>query len=140
MEVTENRIKHCLAVGKKMKELAETCPDKYPVNPEEAFALGVLHDIGYEFSDQQEEHANKGGLFLKNQGYKYWREVFYHGIPQDEYQSEMLALLNYADMITGPDGGAMTIQQRIDDIGKRYGEDSRQKKEAVKLAKMLCVL
>ena len=29
-----------------------------------------------------------------DQWYKYRREVYYHGIPQDEYESPMLRLLN----------------------------------------------
>ena len=71
---------------------------------------------------------------MKEQGYKYWKEVYYHGIPQDEYDSPMLRLLNYADMITGPAGEYMTIEQRIEDIAKRYGEGSWQDLEARKLA------
>ncbi|WP_443596454.1 hypothetical protein [Agathobacter sp.] len=120
-----------------MKELATDYPDKYPVNHEEAFVLGVLHDIGYKFSSQQQEHASIGGLLLKEQGYKYWQEVYYHGIPQNNYDSNMLRLLNYADMITGPTGIYMTIQERIDDIAKRYGEDSWRVKEAIDLSQMI---
>ncbi len=137
MVITNDRMSHCLAVAKKMKELATDYSDKYPVNPEEAFILGLLHDIGYEFCNEQREHANKGGLLLKNQGYKYWKEVFYHGVPQDEYKSDMLSLLNYVDMITGPDGKYLTVQERIDDIADRYGKESWQVKEAVSLSRML---
>ncbi len=118
-----------------MQELAV----QYSIDPREAFTLGLLHDIGYEFCDKQSEHANKGGLLLKEQGYKYWKEVFYHGIPQNEYASNMLSLLNYADMVTGPDGTSMTVQERIDDIADRYGNDSEQVENAVNLAKMLGV-
>ncbi len=134
MMITDDRIKHSLAVAKKMKEMAAENPDKYPVEPGAAFVLGLLHDVGYEFSGEQKEHAHKGGSVLKEQGYKYWKEVYYHGIPQDEYDSPMLRLLNYADMITGPAGEYMTIEQRIEDIAKRYGEGSWQDLEARKLA------
>ena len=134
MEITENRLKHSHAVALKMKEFAKEKHDQFPVQPDEAFILGMLHDIGYEFVDEQQEHASAGGRMLKEQGYKYWEEVFYHGIPQDQYDSPMLRLLNYVDMITGPDGTYMSIDERIDDIAKRYGKDSRQEKEAIKLA------
>lgn len=134
MNLTSDRLNHSLSVAKKMKELATCFPHKYPVNPEEAFILGLLHDVGYEFSDEQKEHANKGGLILKEQGYKYWKEVYYHGIPQDEYCSNMLSLLNYVDMITGPQGDYMTIEERINDIASRYGKDSLQAKEAMALS------
>ena len=137
MTITVDRIKHSLAVAKKMKEMTAENPNKYPVEPEDAFVLGLLHDIGYEFVSEQKEHAHKGGTILKRQGYKYWQEVYYHGIPQDEYDSPMLRLLNYADMITGPTGEYMTIEQRIEDIAERYGEGSWQDLEARELAEKI---
>lgn len=137
MDITIDRMKHCLAVAAKMKELALHEPQKYPVDPEDAFVLGMLHDIGYEFAQEQREHAGRGGLILQKQDYKYWKEVYYHGIPQEEYDSPMLRLLNYADMTTGPTGAYMTIQERIDDIAERYGKGSPQETEAMRLADML---
>lgn len=134
MEITIDRMKHSLAVAKKMKETVLTDSDKYGCTPDEAFVLGMLHDIGYEFSSKQQEHANKGGLVLKEQGYKYWKEVYYHGIPQEEYDSPVLRLLNYVDMITGPSGEYMTIQKRIEDIAERYGKGSWQEQEALELS------
>lgn len=136
MVFTTDRMKHSLAVAKKMKELALAYPEKYSVNPDEAFILGMIHDIGYEFSREQKNHANSGGNILKTQNYKYWREVYYHGIPQTEYDSPMLRLLNYVDMITGPTGEYVTIQERIEDIANRYGKGSLQEQEAVKLVKL----
>ena len=137
MEITIDRMKHSLAVAKKMKELSSTDPEKYMCSPEDAFVLGLLHDIGYEFSSEQKDHANNGGLLLKGQGYKYWKEVYYHGIPQDEYDSPLLQLLNYVDMITGPTGEYVTVDQRIEDIVERYGKGSWQDIEARKLAEKL---
>ena len=136
MTISIDRMKHSLAVARKMKELTLSCPVKYPVDPEEAFVLGFLHDIGYEFSEEQRNHASTGGIILKAQNYKYWKEVFYHGIPQEEYNSPMLRLLNYADMITGPSGEYMTIQERIDDIADRYGKGSWQEEAAAKLVNL----
>lgn len=137
MEITENRLKHSHAVAARMKELAIEKPEQFPVFPDEAFILGMLHDIGYEFVDEQSKHAHAGGEILKEQGYKYWQEVYYHGIPQVEFDSPMLRLLNYVDMITGPDGTYMTINERIEDIVERYGAASRQAKEAIELSKTL---
>ena len=137
MEITIDRMKHSVAVAIKMKELVIQKPDKYGCSPDDAFVLGMLHDIGYGFSDDQKEHANKGGMVLKEQGYKYWQEVYYHGIPQEEYDSQMLKLLNYVDMITGPTGEYMTVQERIDDIADRYGKGSWQELEAIELSRKL---
>ena len=99
----------------------------------------MIHDIGYDFSDEQKEHAYKGGKILEEQGYKYWKEVYYHGICQTEYDSAMLRLLNYVDMITGPTGEYVAIEERIEDIAKRYGKGSWQELEAIELAKGLGV-
>lgn len=137
MEITINRLKHSKAVAIKMKELDTANPEKYPCDPNEMFVLGMLHDVGYEFSEKPEQHANRGGEILRTQGYKYWREVHYHGISQDEYNSPELRLLNYADITTGPSGENMTVQERINDIAVRYGKGSFQEKEAIRLAKTL---
>lgn len=137
MEITADRLKHSLAVARKMKALAAEFPKEYLMDPEDAFVLGFLHDIGYEFCDEQRDHANIGGEILKAQGYKYWKEIYYHGVPQNEYDSPALRLLNYVDMITGPSGEEMTVKERIDDIAARYGKDSTQEIEAIELARLL---
>ena len=137
MEITLDRIKHSLAVARKMKKIVEENPDKFTASPNDVFVIGILHDIGYEFAENQQDHASKGGMVLKNQGYKYWREIFFHGFPQEEYSSPELWLLNFADMVTSPAGEYVTISQRIDDIAKRYGENSVQKQEALSLSNLL---
>lgn len=140
MEITINRLKHSLEVAKKMRDLSIQNPDKYPVNPDEMFILGILHDIGYEFVSKQEDHAKAGGEILKNQGYHYWKEVYYHGIAQQEYDSVPLRLLNYTDMITGPNGENFSVEQRIEDIAKRYGVGSIQEINALSLASSLKIV
>lgn len=88
--------------------------------------LGLIHDAAYEFVENQEEHEHKGGEILRSNGYRYWKEVYYHGNPDSEYDSAELRLLNRADMTTGPDGKDMTIDERLADIAERYGETSSQ--------------
>ncbi len=63
--MTTNRMQHSLAVARKMKKTVEDAGNRYPCTSEEAFLLGYLHDIGYEFADTQKEHAHAGGLLLK---------------------------------------------------------------------------
>ena len=101
------------------------------------YILGFLHDAGYAFVDKQEDHAKVAGEVLKAQGYKYWREVYYHGTFQEEYDSVELRLLNYMDITTSPSGDVVTIEERIEDKKQRYGENSYQFQEAFKLAKMI---
>lgn len=135
--MTNDRLKHSLSVAKKMKEIVKGKKQIYKFSPDEAFILGMLHDIGYEFCITQEEHAHIGGEVLKNQGYKFWKEIYFHGVPQEEYSSAELWLLNYVDMITHPNGEYISIHERIEDIEKRYGKDSLQVEEARELAKIL---
>lgn len=62
---TPNLIKHCLACGASMKELA-----KYFKEDEEKWELaGLLHDIDYEETkDKPEKHSLIGSEFLNEQG------------------------------------------------------------------------
>lgn len=137
MEITLDRLKHSLAVAKKMKRIASLNPDNYSASPDELFVLGLLHDVGYEFCESQKEHNTVGGILLRNEGFRYWKEVYYHGIPQKEYTSPELSLLNYVDMTIGPDGTELTIEERLSDIADRYGLDSVQYKEALELSKQI---
>lgn len=84
----QNRINHILAVADKMRKNAE----KFGVDPEDAYLVGYLHDIGYEYIRLM--HNKSGGLILEKNGFKYWKEIYYHGEPNSPYKSAMLTLLN----------------------------------------------
>ena len=134
--ISANRNKHCLEVARFMYEMAvqkgwsdERC--------KEMFLLGFVHDIGYEFCENQLDHPDVGADLLKSQGYKYWQEVKYHGMITDEYYSEELHMLNIADMSVNSCGKRVGAQMRLSDIKKRYGEDSEQYRRSVELARRL---
>lgn len=137
MEFNEARMLHSLAVARKMKKEVEKSPQKFSASSEDMFYLGLIHDVAYEFVDSQEEHEHKGGEILKSSGYKYWKEVYYHGNPNSEYDSAELRLLNYADMTTSPDGAEITIEERLEDIATRYGQTSFQYLNAKLLANII---
>lgn len=137
IEISEDRQKHIMAVARKMHDIVASNPGKFEITAEDAFLLGYLHDVGYEFANKQTDHPTVGEHLLVRNRYRYALEVGYHGIPQTNYSSEALCLLNYADMTTGPAGQDMTIRERIDDIVARYGEDSIQTKDAKKLAEII---
>lgn len=120
-----------------MRDIVKRNIHQYSCDPDDMFILGMLHDIGYEFVEDQGEHAHAGGIKLKAQGYVYWKEVFYHGIPQTDYSSKELELLNYVDMIIGPDGAEMSIKQRIENIEERYGKYSEQALKAKELEEQI---
>lgn len=137
MEVDKKRLYHSLMVAKKMKEIAY---ERYPESEEfvqDMFVLGLVHDMGYEFVDSQLDHEREGGLILKRQNYQYWKEVYWHGNPNSEYQSEALDILNIADIQTNHDGKYVTVEERLEGIRSRYGSETSQYKNAMLLAKKI---
>jgi putative nucleotidyltransferase with HDIG domain len=139
IRISDDRLKHCLSVARKLEQLAKVIGwDEEKCK--EMFTLGLLHDIGYEYSEKQEEHSIIGGDILKNLGYKYWREVFYHGLVTFEYDSEELKLLNIADFSVNSKGIEVSIEKRLQDIEENYGETSDQYIDACKLAISMCLI
>lgn len=137
MLFTEDRLHHSLGVANKMKALAE---ETYPDNEQFAqdmFTLGLLHDIGYRFTDKPEEHPEIGAGILKRNNYEYWREVHHHGKSGVSYHSEALNILNTADLMTDRKGNPVTVSERLNDIMERYGEYSNQYRDCKALAKEL---
>ena len=125
-----DRMKHSLAVARKMVEIG----NKLELNKEqlhELFILGFNHDIGYEFGTN-ESHNIIGGNMLKNSGYKYWQEVYYHGNPEAGYNSLYLDILNEADMKINKYGEDVGYEKRLEDIRNRYGSDAVQYNDALK--------
>lgn len=127
-----DRLKHSISVGRKMKEIGK----KYNLSEqelEELFVLGYNHDIGYEFSNNGFAHNSIGGKILKNSGYKYWQEVYYHGEPDTQYKSKFLDILNQADMQIDKYGNDVGYKKRLEDIKQRYGINSIQYKKAYQM-------
>ncbi len=119
--ISKDRQKHIWAVANFLKEFAI----KEKMNEqeiEELFTLGLLHDIGYEFLPPEDyvNHNIFGGNLLKAQGYKYWKEVYYHGVANCEYHSKFLDLLNWADMRVDSSGNIVSFNQRLKEISIRY--------------------
>lgn len=126
-----DRLKHSYAVANKMVELGKekNLPDE---QLQKLFLLGFLHDIGYQFGTN-ENHNMIGGNLLRNSNYKYWKEVYYHGIPNSEYKSLYLDILNTADMMIDKYGNDVGFDKRLESIKNRYGENSIQYKNCVKI-------
>ena len=127
----QDRLNHSIAVARKMVEIGK----KYNLDDEqlqELFLLGYNHDIGYEFGNG-EKHRITGGNILKQSNYKYWKEVYYHGECDSEYNSLYLDILNQADMQIDKFGNDVGYDKRLEDIKNRYGEDSNVYKKVIKL-------
>lgn len=116
-----DRLKHSFSVARKMVEIGKK-DNLESRQLDELFVLGVNHDIGYEFGCG-DKHNIIGGEILRNSGYKYWKEVYYHGRLQDEYSSDYLRILNQADMMIDKFGNDVGYDKRLEDILNRYGDE-----------------
>lgn len=121
--MNNDRLIHSYGVGKKMMEIGK----KYDLSEDELkelFILGLNHDIGYEFTTHGINHNKIGGELLKQSGFKYYKEVYYHGELTNEYNSLYLDILNMADMQIDKYGNDVGYNNRLKDIESRYGKDS----------------
>ena len=127
----EDRVKHAIAVARKMIQIAKDIGlSENEIN--DCFIIDYNHDIGYEFGTN-ESHNIIGGNMLKNSGYKYWQEVYYHGNPEAGYNSLYLDILNEADMKINKYGKDVGYEKRLEDIRNRYGSDAVQYNDALKI-------
>jgi hypothetical protein len=119
------------------KNTLEKTWDKEYAN--DMFILWYLHDIGKQFW-YTSDHAEKWGEILRRSNYKYWQEVYYHWCVDLKYKSSELDLLNSADLQVLQDWTQVSVTQRLEDIKKRYWENSLEYKNSKELAKILNLL
>mgnify|MGYP004625432531 FL=1 len=131
----ENRSLHSLGVAKKMVKIGKSKGFSTAML-NDLFTLGIVHDIGYQFGPG-DMHQKNGGLVLKKNGYRYWQEVYYHGIIQNEYTSIYLDILNQADMQIDKMGKDVGYTGRLEDIKSRYGDDSKVYTSCVNLVNFI---
>lgn len=122
--ISSDRMAHQLSVARTLVEQARLRGTYSEQELQDLFVLGYLHDIGYEFATDPDDHAAVGGEVLKRLEFVYWAEVANHGNPESSYSSAELDLLNSADMHTSPTGERVSYAERLRDIADRYGEDS----------------
>ena len=92
--MTNERANHTWEVARKMVEIGKE-KNLSKEEQEDLFVLGINHDIGYQFGNS-ENHNKLGAEFLKENGYKYWKEVYYQGKADSEYNYMYLDILNEA--------------------------------------------
>lgn len=119
----EYRLKHSISVARKMVEIA-TKMNLTERQKKICFLIGYNHDIGYEFTDKVINHNKVGGDILRKTGFKYWKEIYYHGESDTEFTSIYLNILNQADMQVDRYGNDVGYDKRLEDIRNRYGKDS----------------
>ena len=132
-EISDSKIMHMRSVAELMYERAyEISGNKEYA--EDMYALGLLHDIGYIFGS--DEHGANGADLMCRNGYEYENEIRYHGkvdVPEECLTDELL-LLQWCDMSVLPGGAKVTCDERLEDIGNRYGFDSN----TYKSCQMVC--
>jgi hypothetical protein len=111
------------ATANRAYEIAKTIFGKTEDRARELYVLGLLHDVGYAFDP--DDHAHAGGSVLIGLGVAA-DAVYAHGDPTVGYMNDELLIVNAADMTTSPTGAPMRMEDRLRDIGERYGADSPQ--------------
>lgn len=166
--IVRERVEHIVWVARRCAELAkERGYDQYM--QEQAFLMGWNHDIGYEYCDLPEGHSEKGAEMIRNSlctfseikhsptvnalqtvNFAWWKEIMVHGYPKTHpkrmingkpYTSEMLDILNIADITTMQGGQYCSARDRLDDLMQRgYMIESEKYQNMYKLCKELYLL
>ncbi|MFE3443571.1 HD domain-containing protein [Nocardia sp. NPDC059180] len=136
--LTESRRAHSLAVGRRMESVAGLLP---PDLRGDAVTAAYLHDVGYGHPDLG-FHPIDGARLLRSLGYSpvVCHLVAFHTAAEveaevrgldagifDEFQLSGVAGLEkaedflwWSDLSTGPNGEDFTVDERLDEILRRY--------------------
>lgn len=134
--ISDDRMMHILSVARQSYQIAK---NKYQLNEEDcrkAFMIGFLHDVGYEFSETNLEHPEKGTELIRETLGVELPEIAKHGDPDAE-QTLFLSILNEADMTVDSKGNVVSVEERLQDIVSRYSENAVEYLRPLALAKKL---
>ena len=155
-ELTFTRVEHSLAVGARVAAIAHTAPAWARAD---LIAAAVLHDVGYSPTNAHLNfHPLDGAAMLRDLGFSplvldlvathtaaalearergldlALFDPFIDPRPDVDYLRRMLT---WADLNTGPDGRAVTVDQRLSEILDRYDETSVVHRHITRSHKML---
>ena len=140
--ISIRKMSHMLTVARRCYDIAKY---KYSASEEDArkcFLMGLIHDFGYEFSEETKEHPGIAAEILRaltvDDIVSITAAIEDHG---ELYQAEHCTIydlvLNQADLEVDGIGNVVTVQERLDDIARRYGNGSREHNNAQQTAKFL---
>ena len=129
--ITDERLTHIIKVARTAQRLAERLRPNDKEFAEDMFLLGFVHDVGYEFSDGGKFHSKIGGEILCRNAYRYADAVTKHSYLTDGELPDELYFLYCADMMVDTKGIECTLEERVEDIKKRYGSDSIPYKDSL---------
>lgn len=125
--INKYKMAHMIGVAEYMRERAED----YNLNPDEMYAVGLLHDIGYIGGRQG--HEQYGAEIMRNLGMDYdvLFAINHHGENMKDVAAQygkdnlypVYVLMVEADMSVDARGYRVGFEGRIADIKNRYGED-----------------
>lgn len=144
--------KHCLTAAHCAEKIAAECGN---LNPEKAYILGLLHDIGRKFGVRHLGHVSDGFQYMNSLGYDEVARIClthsFNNHSVDEYigkfdvsdkelaliQTELAKvsyddydrLIQLCDSLAGADG-VLDIEERMGDVKKRYGSYPQGKWDA----------
>lgn len=131
------------------ERIAQECDD---LNPDKAYILGLLHDIGRKFGIRHLGHVSDGYSYMMSLGYDEAARIClthsFHNRTLDDYigkfdtteeelkmiqdalkavtMDEYDRLIQLCDALSGSDG-VMVIEERMMDIKRRYGSYPQEK-------------
>lgn len=140
---------HCKTAAHCAEKIAEECGD---LNPEKAYVLGLLHDIGRKFGGRHLGHVSDGYSYMMKMGYdevaKTCLTHSFNNHTVDEYigkfdvsedelhliktelaktvYDEYDKLIQLCDSLAGAEG-VLDIEERMGDVKKRYGSYPQEK-------------
>lgn len=144
--------KHCVTAAHCAEKIAAACGD---MDPEKAWILGLLHDIGRKFGVRHLGHVSDGFTYMMSLGYDEAAKVClthsFNNRTVDEYigkfdvsdaelaliRSELAKaeyddydrLIQLCDSLAGAEG-VLDIEERMGDVKRRYGAYPQEKWDA----------
>lgn len=115
--INKYKMAHMIGVAEHMRERAED----YGVDPDVAYMVGLMHDIGY--LEGRAQHEQKGAEMLKKIGVseEVAQAISLHGtspytLESEQVDSPLLVLLYEADMSVDARGYRVGFDKRLKDI------------------------
>lgn len=143
---------HCVITAECAERIAAACGD---MDPERAYVLGLLHDIGRRFGKGDMRHVVNGYNYMMELGYEEAARIcLTHSFPAGNIQEyvgrfdvsrqeteDIICLLEHCEyndydrLIQLCDGislpkGPVSIEERTDNVAVRYGYYPPEKKKA----------
>lgn len=132
-KISDRKTKHMIAVAQYMQEHAS----EYGVAEDEAYVVGLLHDVGYLYG--RVDHEKTGARLLSKMGLKpFYTEAIkgHKALDSNIFKLDPLeVLLVEADMQIDSFGRKVGFHERLENIKMNYGPKGYNIPEAIGTAK-----